>query len=173
MTPANFLTTVVDPGLALLARIAGVPSNDRARVLLVAIAGQESGWNARVQHLGPGHSWWQFERAGGAAGVLTHPASRLKIRAVCAELVIPADLNTVYETMVWNDNLAVAMARLLLWTDVALLPPVGNASDSWLLYLKLWRPGKPRAADWPANYAVSAAAVAKMPTREPSKDYTF
>lgn len=159
MTPTAFRDVVLEPGLSFLASVTGMPSDDRERVLLLAIAGQESGLASRRQIGGPARSFWQFERGGGVRGVLNHPASAHRIVQLCAALEIPADEATVYEALAWSDHLAVAMARLLLWTDAAPLPAVGDEAAGWSYYARNWRPGKPRPDAWAARYQAAVAAV--------------
>ncbi|WP_447751835.1 hypothetical protein [Pseudomonas nicosulfuronedens] len=43
-----------------------------------------------------------------------------------------------------DDILAACMARLLLFTDPARLPALGDESGAWDMYLRVWHPGKPR-----------------------------
>jgi hypothetical protein len=123
-TAAEFLAATLDPGLAWCAALPGwhIPSDDRARVLMFAIAGQESAWSARVQGgNGPAHGFWQFERGGGVKSVLTHPASTKMASAACLASGIPSNATNAWGLMatVKGDHLAVAFARLLLWTDPA------------------------------------------------------
>lgn len=158
MTPKDILVDAVEPALALLAK-QGVFSDDRARVLIMAIFGQESAWQYRQQIGGPAHGLGQFEKGGGVVGVLTHPASRDKIKAVCAELAVPCDAESVYEALVVNDVLAAVMARLLLWTDPAPLPAVGDVQGSWEYYRRNWRPGAPHPDMWPARYGTAMGLV--------------
>lgn len=157
MTPADFLKIVLDPGLAFAWRYGGMLLAPQSRVLCMAIAGQESNWQYRRQIGGPARSYFQFEEGGGVAGVLKHPASASRIRNVCDALDIPCTVPTVYEAMAWNDHLAVAMTRLLLWTDPAALPALGDQVGAWHYYERLWRPGAPRPASWPVNYATAMA----------------
>jgi hypothetical protein len=125
---------------------------EEARVMLLAIAAQETGWTQRRQvGGGPARSYWQFELGGGVAGVLAQQPDRIK--RVCQRLDIPVAPSAIFEAMAWNDYLAIAMARLLLWTDPAPLPAIGQADAAWAYYLRLWRPGKPRPDDWAASYA--------------------
>jgi hypothetical protein len=158
MTPKDILTIAVDPALTLLATH-GVKSDDRARVELMAIAGQESAWQYRQQVGGPAHSFWQFEKGGGVAGVLGHPASRDKIKAVCADLGVPCDAESVYQAMIDNDVLAACMARLLLFTDPAPLPNVGEVQAGWDYYERNWRPGAPHPEAWPGRYGTAMGLV--------------
>lgn len=140
--------------------IGAVPLYSReARVMLIAIAGQESAFKSRRQTGGPARSFWQFESGGGVAGVLGHPRAGPWARAICAALDIPGDRQTVFEAMAWNDHLAVAMARLNLWMIPAALPALGDEKGSYGQYLGQWRPGKPDEARWPANYAAAMAAI--------------
>lgn len=154
MSAQDVLTQGIEPALALLEPM-GIKPSRKARVLMLAIAGQESAWEHRRQIGGPAHSFWQFEKGGGVVGVLTHPASRDKIKAVCAELGVPCDAESVYQAMVDNDVLAACMARLLLWTDAAPLPEVGEVDASWNYYLRNWRPGLPHPEAWPRRYSTA------------------
>lgn len=155
MTPGELLRTAIDPALALLQRLAGIQVSDQARVLLLAIAGQESAWKYRRQIGGPAHGFWQFEKGGGVAGVLSHPSSRDKIKLVCAELGVECTTEAVYQAIVDNDVLAACMARLLLWTDPAPLPALGDALGGWGMYIRNWRPGAPHPETWSARYATA------------------
>lgn len=138
---------------------AGIKSDDRALVMLMAIAGQESAWAHRKQIGGPARSYWQFERGGGVTGVLGHPATKDAIAKACKALDIPLDAAAVYEAMAWNDTLAACMARLLLYSDPRALPAVGDESAAWGYYIRNWRPGKPHPQTWPARYAAALELV--------------
>lgn len=155
MTPALFVSSVLTPGLALLHKLAPqIPNSRNARVLMTAIAGQESNWSARIQAgSGFAHGMWQFERAGGVAGVLSHPASKDAARAVCAAAGIPADAVHAwgFMTTAKGDPLATCFARLLIWTHPKALPDSDDDDACWIQYLDLWRPGKPHPASWPQN----------------------
>lgn len=164
MTPKDILVDAVDPSLAMLHQLTGIVSTQKARVLMMAIAGQESRWAHRLQvPVAYARSFWQFERGGGVAGVLSHPASKGKIAAVCADLLIPCDVATVYEAMAWNDTLAACMARLLLFTDPGPLPEIGQVEAGWQYYLRNWRPGAPHPEVWPARYATALELVNANP----------
>ena len=152
ITPADALSQIVRPALALLP-----PNLDtrRARVLLVAIALQESGLAAREQAGGPARGLWQFERGVGSAGVngvLTHPASAALLRALCAVRGVPATSYAIYMSIGGDDLLACGLARLLLLTDPAPMPALGDADAAWHCYVRNWRPGKPRPDAWPTHY---------------------
>lgn len=158
LTPKDILVEAIDPALALLAR-SGVASDARARVMMLAIAGQESAWQYRVQIGGPAHSFWQFEKGGGVAGVLHHPASKGRIAAACAELGVPCDAESVYHAMIDNDVLAACMARLLLYTDPAPLPDLGEVMAGWDYYQRNWRPGAPHPEVWPGRYGTALGLI--------------
>ena len=149
MTPAEFSARILLPSAARF------PFRDspEARALLLAIAGQESGWTSRLQQPTPvARGFWQCEKNGAVLGVLTHGATGDMLKAHCAALEIPCDLDTVYEAIAWNDPLAYALARLLLWTDPHPLPALGDVANSWNTYQNLWRPGKPKPNVWAGIY---------------------
>jgi len=164
MTPTEFVTTVLDPSILWCEAVPGwhVPFDDRARVLLTAIPGQESNWVDRLQkEHGPAHSLYQFERLGGIQGVLTHPATVVLAKKACAALGVPADSTHVWGIMAtpMGDNLAVAFARLLLWSDARPLPHVGDEEASWDYYQENWRPGRPSRERWTHVYPQAVAAI--------------
>lgn len=164
-TPEHFLAATLLPGLSWLAQHVGPvpPASREARVLLLAIAGQESAFEDRIQSgLGPAHGFWQFERMGGINGVLTHPATAEFAKQVCAAAGIAPTAMAAWGRMATQagDNLAVAFARLLLWTDPHKLPAVGDEEAAWNQYFSLWRPGKPDRARWAVRYQQSLAADA-------------
>lgn len=134
-------------------------------MLSLAIAGQESAWEYRLQVGGPARSFWQFEKGGGVRGVLTHPASRDKIRAACKELGVSFDEATVYHDMADNDILAACMARLLLFTDPRALPAVGEVEEGWNYYFRNWRPGAPHPEFWPGRYGTAMGQVNGNPLK--------
>lgn len=159
MTPKELLNNAINPALALLEKVASIKPSDEARVIMLAIAGQESAWTHRVQIGGPAHSFWQFELGGGVVGVVRHPSTRDKIKAVCDELGVLCAAGSIYQEMTNNDVLAACMARLLLWTDAAALPAVGEEQSAWDYYLRNWRPGLPHPEAWPARYAKAVEVV--------------
>ena len=158
--PANVMQAV-NEGLRLLP-----PAMDtkEARVLMYAIGLQESRFTHRAQVIdgggkGPARGYWQFERGGGVTGVLRHPASRFWANSVCNARNIPAQPLNVWLALETDDVLAAALARLLLFTDPARLPAVGEQSESWTYYLRNWRPGKPHPRTWPECYETALKAV--------------
>lgn len=157
ITPEDFDRLVLTPALALLP---GAMDTPEARVLLTAIALQESAlkhrWQvvdaANPQRKGPARGLLQFERAGGCAGVLTHPSSRYWMHRVCAVREIAPNARSLWFALERDDVLAAAAGRLLLFTDPRRLPEIGDEAGAWRYYTRNWRPGKPHPKAWPANY---------------------
>lgn len=108
---------------------------------------------------GPARGFWQFEQGGGVRGVLTHAASAALARQVCEVRGVAPTSAAVYAQLESDDVLAAAFARLLLWTDPARLPAVGDSQGAWDLYARTWRPGKPHPQTWPALHAQAVAEV--------------
>lgn len=169
MKAADFFHDIVDPSLKKLTEWTGVPSDDRARVLTMATAGQESGWTHRRQvGIGQYHpqtvgarGYWQFESTWGGPVALNDVMQKAPqgLALVCGHLEIPADELSLYEAIAWNDRLACCLARLLLWVDPRPLPAVGDHDTAWYYYLRCWNPGAPRPGDWAQNYAIAKALV--------------
>ena len=144
INPAVFLQTVIDPSCAGLS---GIMSRDmggnQARVLLLAISIQESGLAHRIQVGTAGQharGLWQFEKGGGVHGVCTHPASKDVAGIVCEKLIVPFAELDIHQVIAWNDFLAAGFARLLLYTDPAPLPQLGDVIGAMNCYLRTWRP---------------------------------
>lgn len=161
MTPAAFLRDAVDPALD---RLPARMDSPRARIMLIAIALQESRLIYRRQIGGPARGLLQFERGtpatrGGVTGVLMHPASASHLRDFCARRNLPATARAIYDELEHDDVLAVAVARLLLWTDPRSLPMVGDEDGAWALYLRTWRPGRPHPHTWAGFYRQAVMAV--------------
>lgn len=167
-TPAQVLAQVIVPTFQHL--LPGKFDSQLARVQVLAIALQESGLRTRRQDGGPARSLWQFEQGGGIRGVLEHPSSRQYARAVCGLQAVAPVTSDVFAAFLSDDLLACAFARLLLWTDAAPLPALGNDQVAFEYYRRNWRPGAfdrgteaQRAelvAKWKVNYATALDAVA-------------
>lgn len=156
MPLAEVLKSAVGPALALLPLKMDTPA---ARVMLLAIGLQESGFRARQQaNNGPAHGFWQFE-LGGVRGALGHPSVKDISAAFCAACHVAYAPIPVYADLVINDILAAGMARLLLYTDALALPAMTDVRGGWEYYYRNWRPGKPRPSDWDANHSAAYAAV--------------
>lgn len=146
-----------------------------ARVMLLAIGLQESGFEMRQQKGGPARSFWQFEQGGGIHGVLTHKASSQYACSVCGLRAVAPIESDVYAAFLSDDQLGCAFARLLLWTDSAPLPAVGDDVGARAYYVRNWRPGawthgtagqiSDLEARWSRNYAAALAAVVAESTR--------
>ncbi|AUT47025.1 hypothetical protein [Achromobacter sp. AONIH1] len=161
MNLSQIVETAVDPALALLPAAMDSPA---ARCMLLAIGLQESRFVHRRQIGGPARGFWQFEKGtrasrGGVWGVYLHPASKDRLAALCKARSVACDPDAIYAALEYDDVLAAGVARLLLWTDAARLPRIGDADAALTLYLRTWRPGKPHPASWPALYAQAVAAV--------------
>lgn len=156
---------VLDKALALLP---AKMDTQAARVLMLTIGLQESGLTKRAQVLdgggkGPARGLWQNEQGGGVRGVLTHPASHVLALKVCQARGVAPTPPEVWARMETDDILAAALARLLVFTDPKPLPGVDDADGSWALYLRVWRPGKPKPDTWPAFHARARAFVLGRP----------
>lgn len=166
MTPEQFRSEILAPGLAKLATIGGresLANSAAAEQMLLTIAMQESALTHRAQVIasgapGPARGWWQFERGGGVAGVMQHPASSGLARRLCEACHVPFEAAHIWRCLEGHDALAVGFARLLLWTDARPLPTTSAAG--WQYYLDNWRPGRPRVEKWAGYWASSARALA-------------
>lgn len=148
----------LDDALALLPRHMDTP---RARVMLLAIQLQEDPKQRRRQWpTGTARGLWQFEM-GGVTGVLAHQASRQLAAKICSARGVQPLARAVYNALERDDALACALARLLLWTDPAPLPDLGQIEPAWRYYVRNWRPGKPHRERWTGNYLTAVAEVKK------------
>ncbi|CAB3876447.1 hypothetical protein [Achromobacter ruhlandii] len=151
----------IEPALALLPARMDTPA---ARVMLLAIGLQESRFEHRRQIGGPARGFWQFEKGsrasrGGVWGVYLHPVSKGHLAVLCKAHSVACDPEAIYAALEYDDVLAAGVARLLLWTDTKALPAIGDADAGWVLYLRTWRPGKPKPDSWPPLYRQAAAQV--------------
>jgi hypothetical protein len=156
MTPREVNEKILSPAFALLPSVMDSPE---ARVMLLAIGGQESNLEYRRQVFGPARGLWQFERGGGVRGVLEHLATREHAKRVCCARNARWNPMAVWVVLDHDDILAAAFARLLLWTDPKPLPRIGDVDSAWRLYLRTWRPGKPHPGRWPAHYNAAIEAA--------------
>ena len=162
MTPQRLIQTGIAPALAEL-EATGIKDTTDARRFLLAIALQETSLRYRRQVLaggaqtGPAASWYQFEKGGGCVRVLTHRAVAERMKKVCADYNIEATPQGLWEGMRFNDVVASAAARLLIYTLPKGLPT--TAQEGWEQYLAAWRPGKPHYSTWVANWGAATLAV--------------
>lgn len=158
MTPGDFLKDILAPGLAWFEQNVGFvpPASREARLLLLAIAGQESNWeNVAQGGGGPGRGPWQFEPET-CREILFNPATEAMATKVCMALnVVPS---RSYDALMIYPNLAVAFGRLDLWANPHPLPPYGNENAGYKYYLDTWRPGSPYRPRWAAVYPQALAA---------------
>lgn len=163
MTAAQFNTEIYQPAMAAIDGVLRIPRSRAADHLLLAIAGQESAWTHRYQlsstpgRKGPARGFWQFERAGGVAGVMAHRATQARARALAELCGVSWDARAIWEALETDDRLAAGFARLLLWTDPRALPTTQSAA--WQCYLRNWRPGKPHPSKWPSLWAQAWRAL--------------
>lgn len=134
--------------------------NARARVMLVAIGLQESGFKHRYQVIdandpsrkGPARGFWQFERTGGVRGLMRSQRTSGLIYRLLEDRKVPWDETLVWEALEFDDILAAAFARMLLWSDPSTLPLTTATNEAWDIYINAWRPGKPHKDKWAANH---------------------
>jgi len=150
------INRVIDTAMGLLGQKYDSPA---ARVMLLAIGLQESRFEHRRQIKGPARGYWQFEKGGGVKGVMTHRSSVAAAQDVCEVLNYPFDRDVVFDALDDNSILAAAFARLLLWTDPAPLPALGDHAAAWDYYERNWRPGKPHPETWFENYQKALQAL--------------
>lgn len=153
--------TAIDAALALLP---DAMDSREARVQMLAMGLQESRLTHRRQivagkPIGPAKGLWQFERGGGCKGVVEHSASRYWMSRVCAERKVPFNATAIWNAIEFDDVLAAAAARLLLFTDPRKLPAANDAREAWNLYIRTWRPGKPHRQTWDAFHAQAMNSV--------------
>ena len=151
MSTKDVLKDVIEPALLLLPERM---RTDQAKVMLLAIGLQESRFVHRRQIGGPARGFWQFEdgRLSGLAGLFTLNSTKAHMKALCDARGVNFDRTSVYNRLEFDDILAAAVARLLLWSSPASLPTLGNAEAAWNLYIAVWRPGKPHRHTWNALY---------------------
>lgn len=163
MQLADINRNIIGPGLAFLPASF---DSAAARVMLLAIGLQESGFAHRVQlprkaggPPGPARGFWQFERGGGVTGVLTHAASAPLASEVCKECGVVPEPQPAWLALAQRDDLACVFARLLLYTDPHPLPAIGDEESAWQYYLRNWRPGAPHRDRWAVGYPKAVAAL--------------
>ncbi len=132
------------PAMALLPARMNTPAAD---CMLLAIGLQESRFVHRRQIGGPARGFWQFEN------------SRDHLATLCKARSVAGDPDAIYAALEYDDVLAAGVARLLLWTDPKALPPVGDTQAAWALYLRTWRPGKPKPDSWGGLYQQAVTAI--------------
>lgn len=144
IAPADALAQVIVPALATVP----APMDSReARLMLLAIALQESGLRVREQQGGPAHGLWQFER-NGVLAVMHNTRTADTVFHWCDANSVTYGSNAIYEQLALDDELACVFARLLLWSDPRALPEIGDCMGAFDVYERSWRPGKPSYTRW-------------------------
>ncbi|WP_454056022.1 hypothetical protein [Cupriavidus sp. Marseille-Q8015] len=157
----EILQKAILPAFDILPRGMDTP---QARVMLLAIGLQESRFQYRRQIGGPARGFWQFEEGtrqtrGGVYGVYLHDSSRYWLDRLCASRGVQFLPDVIYRTLDQDDVLAAGVARLMLFTDRGRLPATDDVDGAWDLYLRTWRPGKPRLETWPDNHLYARGAA--------------
>lgn len=158
----------IKPALALLPE---KMTSKEAVLMLLAIGLQESRFTSRRQLVGnppkptgPAKSFWQGEQGGGmVAGVRTHAATKGYAAALYKARGVEPTNRAIWDAIENDDVLAAGLARLLLYSDPKKLPALGDMKGAWDLYERVWRPGKPHPATWPALYKQALAFVEALP----------
>jgi hypothetical protein len=160
----DILRTAINPALSLLPT---KMDSDAARVQMLAIGLQESRLKFRYQKVtsdpyakGPARGLWQFERGGGVIGVMTHRATKSLAEDICKVRGVLFDSSLIHARLEFDDILAAAFARLLLWADAKPLPGVDASHDeAWDCYVRSWRPGKPHRNTWDDFHELARSQV--------------
>jgi hypothetical protein len=159
----GILRSAINPALSMLPQ---KMDSDAARVMLLAAGLQESRLQFRYQKTtdpyqkGPARGLWQCERAGGVGGVMGNLTTKAHAEAICKARSVPFDSVLVWTRLEFDDILAAAFARLLMWADPKPLPNLdASHEDAWQFYLRCWRPGKPKRETWDEFHAQARAQV--------------
>lgn len=148
--------TILHPALALLPESL---SGREAEVLLLASGLAASGFQTRRDARGPGRGYWRALPDGVmVGGVLRAAQTRDLAVAVCDARQVPPIAERVYSALEHDDLLAAALARLLLWSDPAGLPSLGDEAGAWACYQCHWAVDEAARRDWPAHYQRALAA---------------
>lgn len=160
MLASDFLRLIQGPAEAAFAGVIPTPASLEATVMMAAIAGQETSWSARIQvPNGQARGFWQCEQRGAVFNVITNGWAAPRLKSWCLQRAIAPGLDTLFEAIAWNDNLAYAVARLNLALDPSELPDVGDIDGAWSCYVRVWRPGKPSRDRWSLVYPAVVAAA--------------
>lgn len=156
MTPEACLAKVIAPAAFLLPCYMDTP---QARLIALAIIGQESNFQYRKQIGGPAKGLGQFEKMGGVWAVLNHSTTAHLARYALELFGVPPNVADAYNALEKNDILGAIFIRLNLYRDPMPLPAIGNEAGAWEFYRRVWAPGQPHPARWPRNYERAFAAV--------------
>ena len=155
----------------------GQMNSREATAMLLATGLHESAFKARVQGrmrvlksledldptAGPARGFWQFERMGGVAEILTSPDTKDFAIPICKMFLIDPNPRAVHASIGFHDVLAAVFARLLLWRDPCPMPSPVDFDKGYSIYLRNWRPNAAAAAahkkDWPGNFDTAWSMV--------------
>ena len=163
------LTLIVRPALRDAVALTGQTRlhTQLAEKYLLAIGLQESRLLETLQRGAGGQAmptlargFWQFEKGGGARGVLRH-ASTEWFRQLLSEADWPLDVDALHYMLAYNQHLAAVAARALLWTDSQALRD--DEGYAWDYYMRVWRPGKPHPSTWGAFWHEAQQVLDKHP----------
>jgi hypothetical protein len=91
---------------------------------------------------------------------MLHPTTRELAESVCKARDIAFDPSQVHSRLEFDDVLAAAFARLLLWADAKPLPGMDASHEAaWQCYVGNWRPGKPHRDTWDEFHQQARAQV--------------
>lgn len=153
---SDVLAQVIVPALATLPQAMDSPE---ARLLLLAIGAQESGYRARQQVGGPARGFWQFE-INGVLAVMHNTRTAGLMFDWCRENDITYGSHSIYDQLDQDDELACVPARLMLWADPRPLPKIGDVQGAFDYYERGWMPGKPNYSRWrDTAYPQALAAI--------------
>lgn len=144
VTPADALGQIIVPTLETLPPWMDGPE---ARLMLLAIALQESGLHTREQNSGPARGLWQFE-LNGVLAVMHNTHTADTVFNWCRDNGIQYGGNGIYSRLAEDDELGCVFARWMLWSDPHPLPEIGDCMGAFDYYERCWRPGKPSYTRW-------------------------
>lgn len=159
---------------AAFSLLPGQMNSREARAMMLAIGFHESAFQARVQggsvrngHVvrgdGPARGFFQFERGGGTAEILTSPDTKDIAIPICRMFLYEPTPAVVHPVLADNDVLAAVFCRLLLWRDTRPMPSPIESEKGYDIYRRNWRPNPDAAARhanaWTENFARAWAIV--------------
>lgn len=148
--------SILNPALALLPESL---SGREAEVLLLTTGLAASGFRNRRDARSQGRGYWRAEPDGVmVGGVLRAVQTRDLAVAVCDARQVPPIAERVYSALEHDDVLAAALARLLLWSDPAGLPPLGDEAGAWACYQRHWAVDESDRRSWAIHYRLALAA---------------
>ena len=139
------------------------------RVMMIAIAGQESGDWLQTRQIafyrdgkpvyGKANGVTQFEENGAVKAVLQHVSTSIEAKAVCLRRGVAPLPGDAWRAMAVDQPFNLAFAALLLYSDRAPLPALGDVEGALAYYLRNWRPGKPHPDTWRFYYLAALEFV--------------